>query len=134
MGFDTEIRRIAVQKIEERRRTAEARAQARRNAFYQMLLASCSSYTYLVSYTGQWKLPSMEPYIREFWTHAPGALPLLIEIKSISGNLFLSIHRSTIEDRYCKAFLHQLEINGISYRMTQSAANDVAEFPMPATE
>ena len=34
MGFDTEIRRIAVQKIEERRRTAEARAQARRNAFY----------------------------------------------------------------------------------------------------
>lgn len=34
MGFDAEIRRIAVQKIEERRRLAEARAQMRKNAFY----------------------------------------------------------------------------------------------------
>ena len=104
---------------------------ARREATYQIIKASFTAYTYVVSYTGQWKIPSMEPYIREFWTHAPGALPLVVEIKSISGNLFLSIQRSFREDRYVKAFLQELKDNGISYKIARTMQNDVSEFPMP---
>ena len=103
----------------------------RRDMFHQILQAACTAYTYVVSYTGQWKLPSMEPYIREFWTHAPGALPLVVEIKSISGNLFLSIQRSFCEDCYVRAFLQQLKENGISYQISKTMPNDVSEFPMP---
>ena len=104
---------------------------ARRDSFHQILQAAYTAYTYVVSYTGQWKLPSMEPYIREFWTHAPGALPLVVEIKSISGNLFLSIQRSFREDHYVKAFLRQLKDNGISYTISRTLPNDVPEFLMP---
>ena len=102
-----------------------------RDACHQIIQASCTAYTYVVSYTGQWKIPSMEPYIREFWTHAPGALPLIVEIKSINGILFLSIQRNFRENRYIKAFLRQLKENGISYMTLKTMPNDISEFPMP---
>ncbi len=103
----------------------------RREAFRQFLVASCVSYSYVVSYTGQWKKPSLARHVRELWTHAPCAIPFEIEIKSISGNLFLSIHQTFREDRYVKAFLHQLEANGIPYTVTKTAGIDIARFPAP---
>ena len=104
---------------------------SRRAAFNQVLTASCDAYTYVVSYTGQWKRPALAQHIREFWTHAPGAMPFVVEIKSISGNLFLSILRSTKEDDVERAFLHQLTQNGIPYTVARNAPNDIAAFPGP---
>ena len=104
---------------------------ARREVFHRFLEAACTGYSYVVSYTGQWRHPALAKYIREFWTHAPGALPFVIEIKSISGNLFLSVLQSFREDRYLNAFLSQLEQNGIPYTLSKTAKNDIAAFPMP---
>ena len=105
--------------------------ESRREAFHQILQASCAAFTYVVSYTGQWKRPSLAQHIREFWTHAPGAMPFVVEIKSISGNLFLSILRSTAEDDVERAFLEQLTQNGIPYTIARTAPNDIAAFPGP---
>ena len=99
--------------------------------FRQFLNVACTSYSYVVSYTGQWRHPALAKYIREFWTHAPGALPFVIEIKSISGNLFLSVLQSFREECYLNAFLRQLERNGIPYTVAKTAVNDIAAFPMP---
>jgi len=104
---------------------------ARREAFRQMLAASCVSYSYVVSYTGQWKRPSLARHIRELWTHAPCAIPFEIEIKSVSGNLFLSIHQMFREDTCVNAFLRQLEENDIPYTFVKTAENDIAQFPLP---
>ena len=107
---------------------------ARREAFRQMLLASCVSYSYVVSYTGQWKKASLAKHVRELWTHAPCAIPFEIEIKSISGNLFLSIHQTFQEDSYVRAFLHQLEEHDIPYDFVKTSEIDIAEFPMPGKD
>ena len=104
---------------------------ARREVFHQFLNVACTSYSYVVSYTGQWRHPALAKYIREFWTHAPGALPFVIEIKSISGNLFLSVLQSFREDRYLRAFLRQLENNDIPYTIAKTAENDISAFQMP---
>ena len=104
---------------------------ARREAFRQMLVASCVNYSYVVSYTGQCKRPSLARHVLELWTHAPCAIPFEVEIKSISGNLYLSIHQTFQEDQYVRAFLQQLEENGIPYTFVKTAENDIPHFPMP---
>ena len=96
-----------------------------------MLSAFCVSYIYVVSYTGQCKRPSLARHIRELWTHAPCAIPFEIEIKSVSGNLFLSIHQMFREDTCVNAFLRQLEENDIPYTVVKTAENDIAQFPLP---
>ena len=104
---------------------------ARREAFRGLLDIACTNNTYVVSYTGQWRRPSLALHVREFWTHAPGALPFVIEIKSASGNLFLSILRSTAEDAVERAFLDQLTFHDIPYTVARVGANDIAAVPGP---
>ena len=104
---------------------------ARRAAFFK-IIASGAVNSCTVSYTGQWKRPSLAKHIRELWTHVSsgGGMPL-IEVKSISGNLFLSLHRSTREDVVDRAFLRQLEEHGIPYTVARFAPCDNAAFPGP---
>ena len=108
--------------------------ETKKQAFAQMLRGGATRYTYIVSYVGQWKHKSLSPYIREFWTHVPGASGLVSEIAAVNGGIFLSMHQRFREDTVVKAFIHQLEENGIGYCVARSIASDNARFPEPPAD
>ncbi len=100
--------------------------EAKEQTFAKMLEAGKILFTYMVSYVGKWKWPALAPYIKAFWTHVPNANNLLTEIAAINGKIFLSVHQSFSEDVIVKAFLNQLEKNGVPYEVKQHVLNDVA--------
>ena len=100
-------------------------------AFAPIMGGSFSVFTSMVSYVGQWKLHSLTPYITEFWTHVPSGMLPSVEIAAVNGKIFLSITQSFAEDCVVKAFLRELEENGISYQAKPAMINDVAHFVKP---
>ena len=108
--------------------------EAKKQVFGRMMSAADTAYTYIVSYIGQWKLKALSPYILEFWTHVPSAVPLATEIAAVNGKIFLSIHQTFREDLIVKSFLRQMEENGIPYRLHPPVKPDNAQFPEPENE
>ncbi len=105
---------------------------AREQAFYQMLRAGRDLSTFMVSYVGQWKKPSVAPYIEEFYTHVPNISGNLItEIAAINGKIFLTIQQSFLEDCVLRAFLKQLEEAKIPFRIRGPLACDNARYQKP---
>lgn len=102
--------------------------EAKKQAFAQMLSGGRGRFTFLVSYVGQWKLPALGAYIREFWTHIPQTNDLLVEISAVNGRIFLSIHQSLGDDRVIREFLGELDREGIEYEVCKRMKNDVARF------
>ena len=87
--------------------------------------------TAMVSYVGRWKYPSIEPYVREFWTHAPAANDLCITISAISGKLFFSFQQLFENDAIFNGFLAQLDEHGIRYEIKRKINLDTAAYPEP---
>ena len=105
--------------------------EAKKQTFGQMIGRGDTVYTYIVSYVGQWKLNALSPYILEFWTHVPSAIPLVTEIAAVNGKIFLSVHQTFREDIIIKSFLRQLEGNGIHCQLRQPVKADNAGFYEP---
>lgn len=105
--------------------------EAKNQAFGKMINGGKRYFTFMVSYIGQWKHKSLSPYVLELYTHVPNANNLLTEIAAINGRVFLSIHRNFKEDEVVKAFLRQLDDNGIRYKVKATASVDNAVFPEP---
>lgn len=105
--------------------------EAKKQAYAKMLDGGKRLFTYMVSYIGQWKQTQLSPYVLELWTHVPDANNLLTEIAAINGKIFLSIHRSFKEDDIIKAFLAQLDENGIAYNVKPTEKLDNAYLPEP---
>lgn len=106
-------------------------AEAKKQAFAQMLAGGRRLFTYMVSYVGQWKTVQLAPYVREFWTHVPNANELLTEISAINGKIFLSVHQNFREDDVVRSFLRQLEEYGVPYRVSGPVRNDISGFKEP---
>jgi len=105
--------------------------EAKKQAYAKMLDGGKRLFTYMVSYIGQWKQTQLSPYVLELWTHVPNANNLLTEIAAINGKVFLSIHRNFKEDDVIKAFLAQLDENGIAYNVKGTEQVDNAFLPEP---
>ena len=99
-------------------------------AYGMMMAGGKDLFTFLVSYVGKWKYPSVGKYINEFWTHVPRSNRFLVEIAAINGKIFLTIHQAFEEDTLLKAFEEELKENGISCHITE-LENDVASMKMP---
>ena len=84
--------------------------------------------TYLVSYTGKWRYADIGNYMREFWAHAPNTFGLTVQIGAAGGKIFLSLQQRFKEDTVCRAFLSQLEQNGIPYVVRREMKSDVPAF------
>ena len=97
----------------------------RQEAFSQFMTMGAGVYTFTVSYVGKGNYGGAEKYIREFWTHVPTAMPILIEVAAIHGNIFLSLHQRFEEDLYVRAFLRQFEENGIPAKLVHVSAGEL---------
>ena len=106
-------------------------AEAKKQAFAQMLGGGKRYFTYMVSYVGKWKTAQLAPYVREFWTHVPNANELLTEISAINGKIFLSVHQNFREDDVVRSFLRQLEEYSVPYKVRGPVGNDIAGFGEP---
>ena len=109
--------------------TLEAKKQA-----FKGLVDGGQQFTFLVSYVGKWKIPSLSPYIRSFYTHCPVFDDLLVQIMAVNGRIFLSFHQSFAERCVLDEFLRQLEENGVEYSIRGPMIPDNARFPEPERE
>ena len=87
--------------------------------------------SFLVSYTGKWKHPTVGEKIRAFWTHPPNTFSLMVEIAAVNGKIFLSIQQRFREDRVRESFLRQLERHGIPYTLRRVMESDIARMTEP---
>ena len=87
--------------------------------------------TYLVSYPGKWKYPSIGSCMTEFRTHPPCTFGLMIILGAAGGNITLSIQQRFKETTVIEAFLSLLKGYGIPYTVLSSEESDVAGFEMP---
>ncbi len=108
-----------------------ATLEEKKQAFAPMFGGSFRVLSSTVSYVGQWKFKSVEPYITEFWTHVPSGKEPTVEIAAVNGKIFFSVTQSFKEDCLIKAFLRELEENGISCEAKPTMLNDVARFAQP---
>ncbi len=107
-------------------------ADAKKQAYAQMLSGGKRYFTYMVSYVGQWKHASIAPFVMEFWTHVPNANNLLIEIAAINGRIHLSVHQNFIEDCVVRKVLELLDRNNVPYKLSGPDKIDIAHFIEPA--
>ena len=104
--------------------------KAKMAAFARFLESGEKNYTITVSYVGRWKYPSVGEHIREFWTHAPNANYLFIEMAAINGNVYLTVHQGFKEDTLIRAFEEELKANGIPCSIREMK-NDIAHMAFP---
>lgn len=83
--------------------------EAKKSVFAGFMEAGSKSQTCMVSYVGKWKYPSVESYIEEFWTHAPKAYDILVELTAVNGKIGLSILQKFADERIIKALFAQFE-------------------------
>lgn len=105
--------------------------EARKDIFTAMFNGGEGFISYLVSYPGKWKYPSIGQYMKEFWTHPPCTFSLMVILGAAGGNISLSIQQRFSESSIVEAFLSLLSENGISYEVISSGASDVAGFEAP---
>ncbi len=100
-------------------------------AFGPMFRGGEGVMTYLVSYTGRWRHEALGKYLRELWAHPPNTFDLMTEIGAAGGMIFISMQQRFCEDSVRRAFLAQLEENGIPYEIVRKLRSDNAHFPEP---
>lgn len=105
--------------------------EARKEIFTAMFNGGEGFISYLVSYPGKWKYPSIGQYIKEFWTHPPCTFSLMVILGAAGGNISLSIQQRFSEKTVVEAFLSLLKENGIPYEIISSGVSDVAGFEAP---
>ena len=104
---------------------------SRKDIFTAMFNGGEGFITYLVSYPGKWKYPSIGKYMKEFWTHPPCTFGLMIILGAAGGNISLSIQQRFAEDSVVEKFLSLLGENGIPYTVVSKGPSDVAGFEIP---
>ncbi len=104
---------------------------SRKDIFTAMFNAGEGFITYLVSYPGKWKYPSIGQYMKEFWTHPPCTFGLMTILGAAGGNISLSIQQRFEESSVVEAFLALLGENGIPYTVVSKDSSDVAGFEVP---
>ena len=104
---------------------------SRKEIFTAMFNAGEGFITYLVSYPGKWKYPSIGQYMKEFWTHPPCTFGLMVILGAAGGNISLSIQQRFAESSVVEAFLALLDGNGIPYNVVSKETSDVAGFEVP---
>lgn len=105
--------------------------KARKDIFTAMFNGGEGFISYLVSYPGKWKYPTIGQYMKEFWTHPPCTFSLMIILGAAGGNISLSIQQRFSGSSVVNAFLSLLEENSIPYEVISSGASDVAGFEAP---
>ncbi len=105
--------------------------EARKEIFTSMFNGGEGFISYLVSYPGKWKYPSIGQYMKEFWTHPPCTFSLMVILGAAGGNISLSIQQRFSEKTVVEAFLSLLKENSIPYEIISSGASDVAGFEAP---
>lgn len=105
--------------------------EARKEIFTAMFNGGEGFISYLVSYPGKWKYPSIGQYMEEFWTHPPCTFSLMVILGAAGGNISLSIQQRFTEKIVVEKFFSLLEENGIPYEVISSGASDVAGFEAP---
>jgi hypothetical protein len=105
--------------------------KARKDIFTAMFNGGEGFISYLVSYPGKWKYPTIGQYMKEFWTHPPCTFSLMVILGAAGGNISLSIQQRFTGSSVVNAFLSLLEENGIAYEVISSGASDVAGFEAP---
>lgn len=105
--------------------------QARKEAFASMFNGGEGFITYLVSYPGKWKYPSIGAYMKEFRTHPPCTFGLMTILGAAGGKITLSIQQRFKENIVVEAFFSQLKEFSIPYSVISSGVSDVAGFEMP---
>lgn len=124
---DTAAGAIATREAAEAALTLEEK----RAAFAQAFNAGEGYLSYLVSYTGKWKHPSVGAYIREFWTHPSNTFSLMAELGAVNGKIFVSLQQRFREDTIREGFLRQLERYGVPYTLRHVKESDVAQLAEP---
>ena len=104
---------------------------ARKEIFTSMFNGGEGFISYLVSYPGKWKYPSIGEYMKEFWTHPPCTFSLMVILGAAGGNISLSIQQRFSEKTVIEAFLSLLGENEIPYEVISSGASDIAGFEAP---
>ncbi len=127
---DTAMNAVQIRAAAESLKTLEEKKQA----FGQAFSGGEGFVSFLVSYTGKWKHPSVGGYVREFWTHPPNTFSLMVEIAAVNGKIFLSIQQRFREDTVRESFLRQLEKRGIPYELKRVMPSDIARIPEPKLE
>ena len=88
--------------------------------------------TATVSYVGQGNLGDAERYIRDFHTWANAMNEnILIEVSAINGRFILDFSQNFSSPIYWKAFLGQLEENGIPYETQPAVPLRLPEIHLP---
>ena len=105
--------------------------QERKNIFTAMFNGGEGFISYLVSYPGKWKYPSIGEYMKEFWTHPPCTFSLMVLLGAAGGNISLSVQQRFEGTSVADAFLALLKENGIPFEVVTSGASDVAGFEAP---
>ena len=105
--------------------------EARKEIFTAMFNGGEGFISYLVSYPGKWKYPSIGQYMKEFWTHPPCTFSLMVILGAAGGNISLSIQQRFSEKTVVEAFLSLLRERGIPYEIISSGTSDVAGFEAP---
>ncbi len=105
--------------------------EARKDIFTSMFNGGEGFISYIVSYPGKWKYPSIGQYMKEFWTHPPCTFSLMVILGAAGGNISLSIQQRFSGSSVVEAFLSLLKENGIPYEVISSGASDVAGFEAP---
>lgn len=104
---------------------------SRKEIFTSMFNAGEGFLTYLVSYPGKWKYPSIGKYIKEFWTHPPCTFGLMVLIGAAGGSISLSIQQRFSGSSVVDEFLAILGEYGIPYELVSKKESDVAGFEAP---
>ena len=121
------VNAAALRAAEEGAKTLEEK----KNVFGRMFSGGEGLVTYLVSYTGKWSCPGVEPYMKEFWAHPPNTFSLMVEIGAAAGKIFLSIQQRFLEDTVREAFLKRLTAHQIPYTVKRRLRSDIADIPEP---
>ena len=107
---------------EQKRRSLEALlrlpdVRSKKERLGKEALADSVDNTFSVSYVGKTGLGSIEPYIEAMYNCTDGSTykTAFLEINSINGMFYIALIQGFSSDVYYRAFLKQLEANGLSY-------------------
>ena len=107
-------------------------SDAERTAFCASLEPLCrQTATATVSYVGKANFQGSEPYIRDMRLTTGQTMPLLVEISAVNGVFKLDLMQTVTSDALVRAFLRELEHEGITYDLqdVRPVQLSAAEFP-----
>lgn len=101
--------------------------QSRKKMLQQVVSSFLDVDTFKVSYVGRSAMGAAETYIQSIYTQVDlNGSGIMLEVNSVNGKFCLSFLQEWEEDVYVKAFLRQLEQEGIDYTLVRKEPLQVA--------